>query len=79
MERKEIFEKVKALVVQELGIAEEKVTMEATFESDLGADSLDAIELVCSLEDSFGISIPDEQVVELRTIGQIVEYVEKHI
>lgn len=78
MEKQEIFETVKKLIVQELGIDEAKVTMEATFESDLGADSLDAIELVSNIEESFNMSIPDEDVMELRTVGQIVDYIEAH-
>lgn len=78
MEKQEVFEKVKKLIVEELAVDQSKVTMDATFESDLGADSLDAIELVCALENTFGISIPDEDAMSLRTVGQIVDYVMVH-
>lgn len=78
MTREEIFNKVKEIIVNELAIDEKKVTEEATFETDLGADSLDAIELICKLEETFAISIPDDDAMELRTVGQIVDYVEAH-
>lgn len=79
MEREEVFTKIKGLIVDELAVDPEKVTMDATFESDLGADSLDAIELICALESNFGLSIPDEDAMNLRTVGQIVDYVVAHI
>lgn len=78
MEKQEVFEKVKELIVNELAVDEKIVTLDATFESDLGADSLDAIELICSLEETFAISIPDEDAMELRTVGQIVDYIIAH-
>ena len=79
MTRDEIFNKVKALIVEELQIDEAKVTMEATFESDLGADSLDAIEMITGIEDEFGVSIPDEEAMTLRTVGSIVDFLEKNL
>ena len=78
MDRNQIFETVKQLIVEELQVAPEKVTMDASFESDLGTDSLDAIELVCSLERTFGLAISDEEAMDLKTVRQIVDYVEAH-
>ncbi len=78
MERNEIFETVKKLVVEELQVEESKVTMDSSFESDLGADSLDAIELVCSLEETFGVQISDDEAMDLKTVKQIVDYIESH-
>lgn len=79
MTRQEIFNKVKALILDELQVEESKVTEEATFESDLGADSLDAIELITGIEDEFGVSIPDEEAMQLRTVGAIVDFLEKNL
>ena len=78
MERNQIFETIKKLIVEELQVDPEKVTIDASFESDLGADSLDAIELVCALEETFGLSISDEEAMDLKTVKQIVDYVEAH-
>ena len=78
MERNLIFETIKNLIVDELQVDPEKVTIDASFESDLGADSLDAIELVCALEETFGLSISDEEAMDLKTVKQIVDYVEAH-
>ncbi len=78
MERNQIFETIKKLIVDELQVDPEKVTIDASFESDLGADSLDAIELVCALEETFGLSISDEEAMDLKTVKQIVDYVEAH-
>ena len=78
MERNQIFETIKKLIVDELQVDPEKVTIDASLESDLGADSLDAIELVCALEETFGLSISDEEAMDLKTVKQIVDYVEAH-
>ena len=78
MTKQEIFEKVKTLIVNELSVEASKVTMDATFESDLGADSLDAIEMITAVESEFGVTIPDEEAMNLRTVGSIVEFVEKN-
>ena len=78
MTKQEIFEKVKTLIVNELSVDASKVTMDATFESDLGADSLDAIEMITAVESEFGVTIPDEEAMNLRTVGSIVEFVEKN-
>lgn len=78
MTKEQIFAKVKELIVNELSVDAEKVTMDATFESDLGADSLDAIEMITAVESEFGVTIPDEEAMNLRTVGSIVEFVEKN-
>ena len=70
------FEKVKKVVCEELGVQESEVTMEASFVDDLGADSLDVVELVMALEDAFGIDIPDDDVNGLKTVGDVVRYIE---
>lgn len=73
----EIFEKVKAIVVEQLEVEPEKVTPEATFADDLGADSLDTVELVMALEEAFDIEIPDEVAETIDTVGKAVEHIEK--
>ena len=72
----EIADKVKAIVVEQLGVAEDQVTPEAKFVEDLGADSLDQVELVMALEEAFGSDIPDEDAEKLTTVGDAIAYVE---
>ncbi len=77
-------ERVKKIVVEQLGVEETQVTKEASFVDDLGADSLDTVELVMALEeeftsDDFKFEIPDEEAEKISTVGQAVEYVEKHL
>ncbi len=72
----EIAEKVKKIVVEQLGVAEDQVTPEAKFIEDLGADSLDQVELVMALEEEFGPDIPDEDAEKLTTVGAAIAYVE---
>lgn len=74
----DIFEKVKAIAVQQLGVEEEKVTMEASFKGDLGADSLDLVELVMALEEEYGLEIPDEDAEKIATVTDAVEYIKRH-
>ncbi len=75
-----VFEKVRAILVDQLGIDdEEKITMEASITDDLGADSLDVVDLVMSLEEEFDIEIPDEDVENMKTVGDIVKYVESKL
>ncbi len=74
MESKEVFEKVKALIAEKLEIDEKKITMEASFRKDLGADSLDTYELVYAIEEELGISIPDEKANEFETVKDAVEF-----
>jgi acyl carrier protein len=70
--------KVKEIIINELGIDPEKVTGEASFVDDLGADSLDTVELVMAFEEEFTIDIPDEDAEQMRTVGDAVAYIEKH-
>ena len=69
--------KVKEIIVKQLGVNEDEVTSEASFIDDLGADSLDIVELVMALEEEFGIEIPDEEAEKIQTVGQAVDYIEK--
>lgn len=71
-----IFEQVKTLVVERLGVDEEAVVPGASFKDDLGADSLDVVELVMALEDEFEITIPDEEAEKVLTVGEVVQYIE---
>lgn len=73
------FERVKAIVVDQLGVEEEEVTGNASFVDDLGADSLDVVELVMALEEEFGIQIPEEDAEKIQTVGQAVQYIEEHL
>ncbi|MCQ2341525.1 MAG: acyl carrier protein [Paludibacteraceae bacterium] len=75
----EIESKVKAIIVDKLGVDEAKVTMEASFSADLGADSLDTVELIMEFEKEFNITIPDEDTQKISTVGDAVAYVEKAI
>lgn len=71
-----VFDKVKSIIVDQLDVEEEKVTLEASIIEDLGADSLDIVDLVMSFEDEFGIEIPDDQVENAKTVGDIVKLIE---
>ena len=70
--------KVKEIIINELGVDPEKVTPEASFVDDLGADSLDTVELVMAFEEEFTIDIPDEDAEQMRTVGEAVAFIEKH-
>ena len=70
--------KVKEIIINELGVDPEKVTPEASFVDDLGADSLDTVERVMAFEEEFTIDIPDEDAEQMRTVGEAVAYIEKH-
>ena len=70
--------KVKDIIVNELGVEPEKVTLEASFVEDLGADSLDTVELVMAFEEEFGIEIPDEDAEKITRVKEAVEYIEAH-
>ncbi|MBP3793228.1 MAG: acyl carrier protein [Ruminococcus sp.] len=71
-----VFDKVKSIIVEQLDADEAEVTMDATIQDDLGADSLDVVDLVMSIEESFDIEIPDEEVEGIKTVGDIVKYIE---
>jgi acyl carrier protein len=75
----EIFEKVKKIVIENLGIEENKVTENSSFVEDLGADSLDQVELVMAFEEEFGIEIPDEVAEKITTVQKAVEYIESNV
>ncbi len=72
----DIAKRVTKIIVEKLGVEEGEVTLEASFTNDLGADSLDTVELIMELEKEFDISIPDEQAEKIQTVGQAVEYIE---
>ncbi len=72
----EIASRVKAIIVDKLGVEESEVTNEASFTNDLGADSLDTVELIMEFEKEFGISIPDDQAEKITTVGDAVSYIE---
>jgi acyl carrier protein len=72
----EIAERVKEIIAQELGVEQEKVTNDASFVEDLGADSLDTVELVMAFEEEFGIEIPDEEAESMQTVGNAISYLE---
>jgi len=74
----EIAEKVKQIIVEKLGVEESEVTTEASFTNDLGADSLDTVELIMEFEKEFNISIPDDQAENIGTVGQAVSYLEEN-
>ncbi len=71
-------EKVKEIIVEQLGVKPEEVTPQAHFVNDLGADSLDTVELVMALEEEFGMEIPDEEAEKIQTVGQAIEYIKTH-
>lgn len=74
----EVQERVKAIIVDKLGVEESEVTEAASFTNDLGADSLDTVELIMEFEKEFNISIPDDQAEKISTVGDAVSYVEEH-
>ena len=77
MAKEEIFDKLKELVVDQLGVEEDEVTMEATMQDDLGADSLDLVDLVMSVEEEFGVKVAGEDLENIKTVGDIVNYIEE--
>ena len=73
-----VADRAKKIIVDQLGVEEETVTPEASFVDDLGADSLDTVELVMALEEEFGVEIPDEDAEKITRVKEAVEYIEKH-
>lgn len=71
-----VFDKIRDIIVEQLDVEEDKVTAEASITEDLGADSLDVVDLVMSIEESFDIEIPDEEVENIKTVGDIVKFIE---
>jgi len=72
-----VFDKVKKTIVEQLGVEENEVTMEASITDDLGADSLDQVELVMALETEFNLDIPDEEAEKIKTVGDAVRYIDQ--
>ena len=79
MNTEEVFERVKGIIVEQLGVAEASVTMEAYFIDDIGADSLDIVELVMALEEEFDIEIPDADAEKVTTVGDVVDYIKENV
>ena len=74
-----MFEKIKNIIVEQLGIDESKVTPEASFIDDLGADSLDMVELIMAIEEEFDIEIPDSDAEKVVTVGDVVDYIKENV
>ena len=79
MSTEEVFERVKKIIVEQLGATEASVTMEASFIDDLGADSLDIVELVMAIEEEFDIEIPDSDAEKVVTVGDVVDYIKENV
>lgn len=79
MDEKEAFERVKKVAVAQLSVNNDEVNLEASFTKDLGADSLDQVELVMALEEEFGVEIPDEEAEKITTVGEAVKYIASHL
>ena len=79
MSSEEVFEKVKEIIVEQLGVAEGAVTSEASFIDDLGADSLDIVELIMALEEEFDMEIPDADAEKIVTVNDVVEYIKENL
>jgi acyl carrier protein len=73
------YEKVKEIIIEQLDVQSDQVTADASFIEDLGADSLDTVELVMSLEENFDIEIPDEDAEKIKTVRDAVDYIDKHV
>lgn len=78
-DKADIEKKVKEMIVDSLGIDPEKISKESSFVDDLGADSLDTVELVMAFEEEFSVEIPDEDAEKLTTVGEAIDYLEKHV
>ncbi len=74
-----MFEKVRDIIVEQLGVSEDDVTMEASFIDDLGADSLDMVELIMAMEEEFNFELPEEDAEKIVTVGDAVEYIKNNV
>ena len=79
MNSEEIFDKVKEIIIEQLGVTESAITTEASFIDDLGADSLDIVELIMALEEEFDLEIPDSDAEKVVTVGDVVEYIKENV
>lgn len=79
MAAESVADRVKQIIVDKLGVEESEVTLEASFTNDLGADSLDTVELIMELEKEFNVSIPDDQAEQIQTVGQAVKFLEESL
>ena len=79
MSSEEVFEKIKAMIVEQLGVTDNAVTLDASFIDDLGADSLDMVELVMAVEEEFDIEVPDTDAEKVVTVGDVVEYIKENV
>ena len=79
MSSEEIFNKVKEIIIEQLGVPESTITTEASFIDDLGADSLDIVELIMALEEEFDLEIPDSDAEKVVTVGDVVEYIKDNV
>ena len=74
-----VFEKVKAILSEQFDVEEDTITTETTISEDLGADSLDVVDLLMSIEDEFEIEVPDTEIENIKTVGELVKYIEDHV
>lgn len=74
-----VFEKIRAILCDQLDLEESAVTMESGIQDDLGADSIDVVDLIVSIEDEFDIEVPDDEIENVKSVGDVVKYVEEHI
>ncbi len=74
-----VFEKIKSILAEQLSVEEDNMTMETNIAKDLGADSLDVVELLMSIEDEFDVEIPDEEIENIKTIGELTEYIKNNM
>lgn len=79
MTEEEIFERIKGIIIEQLGVTDNAVTMNAAFIDDLGADSLDIVELIMALEEEFDTEIPDAEAEKIVTVGDVVEYIKENV
>lgn len=73
-----VLEKVKSILSEQFDVMEDTITADTTIQDDLGADSLDVVDLLMSIEDEFDVEVPDEEIENIKTVGQLVSYVESH-